>query len=163
MTVRRHDAAAGAGSRSDGFADDLDAKLCFDVYAVNLAFARLYAPLLEPFALTYPQYLVLTLLWERDGRNVGEVGEVLDLKSSTLTPLLQRLAAAGLLLRTRDTLDQRRVHLTLTEAGRALRERLREVPDCVERATGLREEEIRALQRQLRRVRAHLGRAVRAT
>ena len=137
-------------------ADALDLKLCFDVYATNLAFARVYAPLLEPHGLTYPQYLVLTLLWERDGRGVGEVGDVLDLKSSTLTPVLKRLEGAGLVTRTRESNDERRVRITLTSEGRAMRQTLRDVPACVEEATGLPEAEIRDLQTRLRTVRANL-------
>ena len=138
------------------FDDALDLKLCFDVYATNLAFARLYAPLLEPHGLTYPQYLVLTLLWERDGRSVGEVGDILDLKSSTLTPVVKRLAMAGLVSRQRDVADERRVRVQLTEMGREMRVRLRDVPACVEEATGLTEPEIRDLQAQLRAIREHL-------
>ena len=138
------------------FDDALDLKLCFDVYATNLAFARLYAPLLEPHGLTYPQYLVLTLLWERDGRSVGEVGDILDLKSSTLTPVVKRLAMAGLVSRQRDVADERRVRVQLTEMGREMRVRLRDVPACVEEATGLTEPEIRDLQTQLRAIREHL-------
>ncbi|WP_299843201.1 MarR family winged helix-turn-helix transcriptional regulator [uncultured Jannaschia sp.] len=136
--------------------DNLDAKLCFDVYATNLAFARLYAPLLEPHGLTYPQYLVLTLLWERDDRSMREIGETLYLRSNTLTPLLKRLAAAGYVERARSPNDERQVDVRLTQLGRDMRGRLAEVPDCVERATGLTEPEIRDLQRRLRNVRAHL-------
>ena len=138
------------------FDDALDLKLCFDVYATNLSFARLYAPLLEPHGLTYPQYLVLTLLWERDGRSVGDVGDILDLKSSTLTPVVKRLAMAGLVSRQRDVADERRVRVQLTEMGREMRVRLRDVPACVEEATGLTEPEIRDLQTQLRAIREHL-------
>ena len=139
--------------------DSLDRKLCFDVYALNLAFARFYAPLLDPHGLTYPQYLVLTLLWEADGRGLGEIGDALDLKSSTLTPVVKRLAAAGLVTRTRGADDERRVEIALTEQGRAMRARLRAVPSCVEEATGLSEPEIRALQRQLRTLRRNLHQA----
>ena len=138
------------------FDDALDLKLCFDVYATNLAFARLYAPLLEPHGLTYPQYLVLTLLWEHDGRSVGEVGDILDLKSSTLTPVLKRLAAAGLVDRRRDVADERRVRVRLTDLGREMRIRLKDVPACVEEATGLTEPEIRDLQGRLRAIRERL-------
>ena len=148
-----------SSAAADQYPDALDLKLCFDIYATNLAFARLYGPLLEPHGLTYPQYLVLTLLWERDGRSLGELGQVLDLKSSTLTPVLKRLDAAGLVLRRRERGDERRVRVTLTRAGREMREALRHVPDCIERAAGLDEARINALQEQLRAVRANLRRA----
>ena len=137
--------------------DTLDAKLCFDVYATNLAFARIYAPLLDPHGLTYPQYLVLSLLWQADDRTMGEIGDALDLKSNTLTPVVKRLAAADLVIRSRGTVDERQVRVALTGAGRDMRSRLAAVPDCVERATGLDPAEIRALQDQLRRVRANLN------
>ena len=149
-------AQAGGKPSKAANADALDLKLCFDVYATNLAFARVYAPLLEPHGLTYPQYLVLTLLWERDGRGVGEVGDVLDLKSSTLTPVLKRLEGTGLVTRTRESADERRVRIALTNEGRAMRQTLRDVPACVEEAAGLPEPEIRHLQRKLRSVRADL-------
>ena len=142
----------GAG----GVEDALERKLCFDVYATNLAFSRLYAPLLQPHGLTYPQYLVLTLLWERDNRTMGELGEALALGSNTLTPLLKRMASSGLIGRERDSHDERRVHVALAEAGRGLRAALRHVPDCVEAATGFAEPDIRALQAQLRLVRVNL-------
>lgn len=134
----------------------LDDKLCFDVYATNLAFARLYAPLLEPHGLTYPQYLVLTLLWERDNQSMAELGRALSLRSNTLTPVLKRLASAALITRTRDGADERLVRIALTGVGRNLRTKLADVPDCVEEATGLTGTEIRDLQQQLRRVRQHV-------
>ena len=145
------------GLAEDGAGGDLDSKLCFDVYATNLAFARFYAPLLEPHGLTYPQYLVLTLLWERDSRSVGDIGESLSLRSNTLTPVLKRLAAAGLVRRVRETGDERRVRVDLTPLGQEMRRRLEHVPDCVEQATGLSTEETRALQARLRRVRDSLN------
>ena len=144
-----------------GVADDvpaaLDAKLCFDVYATNLAFARLYAPLLEPAGLTYPQFLVLSLLWDEGETSLADLSAAMDLKSSTMTPLLKRMAQAGLVERTRETTDERRVRITLTDAGSALRHTLADVPECVERATGLPDSELRALQRTLRILRRNLG------
>ena len=155
MKATDEDGRSGSTTAPE-FDDALDLKLCFDVYATNLAFARIYAPLLEPHGLTYPQYLVLTLLWERDGRGVGEVGDVLDLKSSTLTPVLKRLEGAGLVTRTRESGDERRVRIALTDRGHAMRQTLRDVPTCVEEATGLPEPELRDLQTRLRTVRANL-------
>ena len=141
---------------ADGSDDCLDAKLCFDVYATNLAFARVYVPLLEPHGLTYPQYLVLTLLWERNDRSMREIGDVLQLRSNTLTPILKRMAAAALVERRRAPDDERQVRIRLTDMGRDMRHRLRDVPDCVEQATGLTAPELRELQDRLRKVRAHL-------
>lgn len=112
-------------------ADDalaLDNQLCFAVYAASHAFARAYRPLLEALGLTYPQYLVMLVLWERDGLTVRAVGDRLGLDSGTLTPLLKRLAAAGLVTRTRDASDERQVLISLTPAGRALNARAAAVP-----------------------------------
>src|SRR5512145_2869291 len=92
----------------------LDHQLCFALYSASLAMTKLYKPLLEPLGLTYPQYLVMLVLWESDGLTVSQVGERLALDSGTLTPLLKRLEAAGLVQRLRDSADERRVLLQLT-------------------------------------------------
>src|SRR5437763_17166451 len=89
----------------------LDNRLCFALYSASLAMTKLYKPLLEELGLTYPQYLAMLVLWERDGLTVSELGERLSLDSGTLTPLLKRLEAAGLVSRVRDTRDERRVHV----------------------------------------------------
>jgi len=99
----------------------LDDQLCFALYAAARAMTRAYRPLLAPLALTYPQYLVLLALWERDGATVGTLGEWLDLDTGTLTPLLKRMAALGLIHRSRSRTDERTVEIWLTEHGRALR------------------------------------------
>jgi DNA-binding MarR family transcriptional regulator len=106
----------------------LDNQICFPLYAAANAIVRLYRPLLDALGLTYPQYLALLVLWEEDGRSVGELGKLLRLDSGTLTPLLKRLEAAGLVARQRDPADERRVVITLTAAGRKLKTRAREVP-----------------------------------
>lgn len=103
----------------------LDDFLCFSVYRANHAFNRLYRPLLDRLGLTYPQYLAMVALWETDDVTVGELGARLGLESSTLTPLLKRLEAQGLIARARDPNDERQVRLRLTQAGRAL-----EAPAC---------------------------------
>ena len=100
--------------------DRLSHMLCFAVYSAGHAFTRAYKALLEPLGLTYPQYLVLLVLWEGDEIPVKEIGQRLFLDSGTLTPLLKRLEAAGLLRRTRDPRDERQVRIGLTERGRAL-------------------------------------------
>ncbi len=107
-------------------ADDLlkiDNFICFALYSAGHAFTRLYKPLLDPMGLTYPQYLVMAVLWEKDGRTVGEIGEKLLLESSTLTPLLKRLEAAGMVRRTRDQVDERVVRIQLTPKGAALKQK----------------------------------------
>lgn len=106
----------------------LENQLCFAVHAAAHAFAQAYKPLLEPLGLTYSQYLVMLLLWEKDGRSVGELGAPLFLDSGTLTPLLKRLQAAGYVVRARDPKDERVTRITLTPAGRDLRRRAQGVP-----------------------------------
>src|SRR6202521_5867464 len=103
-------------------------QLCFAIYSTAHAFNRVYKPLLDRLGLTYPQYLVMLVLWEGDGLTVKEIGERLFLDSGTLTPLLKRLEAAGRVHRTRDHADERQVRVTLTDAGRALREQAAAVP-----------------------------------
>lgn len=106
----------------------LDEQLCFALYSASRAVIRAYAPLLDPLGLTYPQYLVLLVLWERDGIPIKQLGERLALDSGTLTPLLKRLAARGLVVRRRARDDERVVRVHLTPAGRALRGKARRVP-----------------------------------
>ncbi len=106
----------------------LDDQLCFALYHASRALTRAYAPLLEPLGLTYPQYLVLLVLWEGDGVTVTELGERLALDSGTLTPLLKRLAHQGLVSRKRGEDDERVVRIHLTVAGRTLRAKAKKVP-----------------------------------
>lgn len=106
----------------------LDLQICFALYAASSHITRLYRPLLEPLGLTYPQYLTMMLLWEKAPRSVGELGAALDLDSATLTPLLKRLEANGLVRRSRDPEDERRVRVALTKKGGALREKAAAVP-----------------------------------
>ncbi|MBO9707705.1 MAG: MarR family transcriptional regulator [Caulobacter sp.] len=107
----------------------LDRQLCFALYGAANRVTRLYRPLLEALGLTYPQYLAMLVLWEASPRTVGALGEALDLESSTLTPLLKRLEAQGLVERKRDPDDERRVIVALTSTGLALREQARRVPE----------------------------------
>ncbi len=115
-------------------ARELDELLCFAVYSAGHAFTRVYKPLLTALGLTYPQYLVMLLLWRADRRTVGQIGEALLLDSSTLTPLLKRLEAAGMIRRVRDTRDERQVHVLLTPQGRALQQQASSIPDCMRTA-----------------------------
>jgi MarR family transcriptional regulator, organic hydroperoxide resistance regulator len=145
--------------RSNGTPTDwlvLDHQLCFALYATSLAMTKVYKPLLDPLGLTYPQYLVMLVLWEQDGITVGHAGERLALDSGTLTPLLKRLEAAGLVQRLRDTADERRVLLQLTPEGRALKARARRVPALVLQASGCSLGELGQLTRQLHALRQHL-------
>ncbi|RLK12350.1 DNA-binding MarR family transcriptional regulator [Micromonospora sp. M71_S20] len=128
-------------------------QVCFALYAASRALTDVYRPVLDEFGLTYPQYLVLLVLWERDDApTVSELGAALRLDSGTLSPLLKRLEGAGLVVRTRSARDERRVEVGLTGDGRALRDRMGEVPLRVARATGLTEAELVALRDTLTRV-----------
>ncbi|KMK65672.1 MarR family winged helix-turn-helix transcriptional regulator [Puniceibacterium sp. IMCC21224] len=132
--------------------DGLEQMLCFDLYAANHAFGRFYKPLLDPMGLTYPQYLVLLVLWSQGGQSVGQIGQRLGLSSNTLTPVIKRLAAAGRVTRSRDQNDERRVLVTLTDAGAALEADAAAIPMCVARNTGMAVDEIRDLQTKLRQI-----------
>lgn len=142
-------------------ADLLDNLLCFDVYAVDLAFGRVYKPLLEPLGLTYPQMLVLTALWREDGVSVGAIGDLLSLETNTLTPLIKRMETRGLVRRERDKADERRVLVHLSERGEALRTEIEPALICAGEATGLTLEEGRKLQTMLRKLRNGLNTAAR--
>ncbi|HEX6362734.1 MAG TPA: MarR family transcriptional regulator, partial [Albitalea sp.] len=109
----------------------LDHQLCYALYSASLAMTRIYKPLLAPLGLTYPQYLAMLALWERDALAVTELGQRVQLDSGTLTPLLKRLESAGLVQRLRDSVDERRVIVRLTPAGRALKARAAKVPPQV--------------------------------
>jgi len=149
--------ATGADRRADEFLA-LDKQLCFALYSASLAMTKVYKPLLAPLGLTYPQYLVMLALWEDDVQTVGALGDKLALDSGTLTPLLKRLEAQGQLSRERDSEDERRVIVRLTDAGRKLKIQARGVPMAIGRASGCELEEIIALTKQLTSVRDALSR-----
>lgn len=130
--------AIGTERRSSDLKESqrLDNQLCFAVYAAAHAFGRAYRTLLGRHDLTYPQYLVLMVLWEEDGLTVKEIGERLFLDSGTLTPLLKRLEASGRVRRARDRPDERQVSIFLTDAGSGLRDRLACIPDEAGGMTG---------------------------
>lgn len=111
--------------------------LCFALYSAAHAMQQAYTPLLEPLGLTYPQYLAMTALWGEDEQTVGALGKVLHLESNTLTPLIKRLEAQGLVERVRDAEDERRVLVRLTDKGRAMQSQAAHVPTCILEATGL--------------------------
>ena len=130
--------------------------LCFAFYSMSHAFGRAYRQLLEPLGLTYPQYIVLVVLWEQDKLTVKDIGERLYLDSGTLTPLLKRLEAMGHIRRVRDKQDERQVRIELTEAGHGLREKARNIPEKLGCMLGLPAEELRSMNEQISRLRANL-------
>lgn len=134
----------------------LDNQLCFALYSASLAMTKTYKPLLDKLGVTYPQYLVMLVLWERDDMLVKEIGERLFLDSGTLTPLLKRLQGAALIVRTRDQADERQVRITLSAKGKALQEQARDIPLQVLCASGQSPAALRDLRRQLSRVRNQL-------
>ena len=136
----------------------LDHQVCFALYSASLAMTKLYQPLLASLGLTYPQYLVMLILWETDGIAVSAIGERLFLDSGTLTPLLKRMQAAGLVGRERDAADERRVLVSLTDTGRAMRRQAESIPACVLQSTGCTVPELLGLTQQLNTLRGRLSR-----
>jgi DNA-binding MarR family transcriptional regulator len=141
----------------DGEASQLNDMLCFTVYSTAHAFNRVYKPLLDALQLTYPQYLVMLGLWQRDGVTVKQIGEQLHLDSGTLTPLLKRLESAGLVRRARDAADERQVRISLTPKGTALREKARTVGHGVVDACQQSRDELKTLNAQLVKLRDKLN------
>ncbi|VEC01030.1 Organic hydroperoxide resistance transcriptional regulator [Cedecea lapagei] len=135
----------------------LDNQLCFALYSANLAVNKLYRQLLAPLQLTYPQYLVMLVLWEQDDVTVSQIGERLFLDSATLTPLLKRLESAGLLLRQRSREDERQVAVTLTPQGKTLQEKAQSIPDSVRCASACSVDSMLALKAQLESLRSNLN------
>jgi MarR family transcriptional regulator, organic hydroperoxide resistance regulator len=138
----------------------LDNQICFAVYSAAHAFNRVYKPLLDRLGLTYPQYLAMLVLWERDGVPVKDIGERLHLDSGTLTPLLKRLEAAGLIKRTRSTEDERQVLIALTPQGHALREKARAVPQSILAASACSISELSAMKNEIVALRDRLNAAL---
>ena len=135
----------------------LDQQLCFPLYAASNLLTRRYRPLLEALGLTYPQYLVMLVLWEDAPRTVGELGRLLYLDSGTLTPLLKRLAEQGLIARQRAEDDERRVMISLTKAGWALKQRAASVPEAMLCQLSMTPTEFTALRAQLQALLATLA------
>ncbi|WP_211911172.1 MarR family winged helix-turn-helix transcriptional regulator [Tardiphaga alba] len=138
----------------------LDNQICFAVYSAGHAFNRVYKPLLDKLGLTYPQYLAMLVLWERDNVPVKEIGEKLFLDSGTLTPLLKRLETAGLVKRTRGEKDERTVIVTLTPQGKALRDKANAVPQGILRAADCTVEEMVAMKDEIVALRDRLNKAL---
>jgi len=135
----------------------LDNQLCFALYSTGLAMNKVYRKLLRKLDLTYPQYLVMLVLWERDAVTVSAIGARLFLDSATLTPLLKRLEAAGLVTRTRAAADERQVVVSLTDGGRALAREAGAIQEQVLCATACSPDELGAIKKQLEGLRAKLG------
>ena len=138
----------------------LDAQLCFAVYAASHAFTRFYRPRLEALGVTYPQYLVLSALWEVDGLGVGAIGERLGLDSSNVTPLVKRMEAAGLVSRLRNPADERQVVVSLTEAGRAMQARSACLGQTLFAAAGMSVERLVRLNQEVQAFRDAVARFV---
>jgi DNA-binding MarR family transcriptional regulator len=133
--------------------------MCFKIYSANLAYSRVYRPVLEELGLTYPQYITLIVLSEEDGLTVKGLSGKLFLEPSTMTPMLKRLEALGYVRRTRDTVDERIVRVSLTQAGRRLRERGYGFGEITVKASGLTPEEFPILQKAIANLRDNLVRA----
>ena len=146
-------------SKKDEQALRLDAQLCFPLYAASNLLTRLYRPLLDELGLTYPQYLVMLVLWQQAPASVGELSEKLYLDSGTLTPLLKRLEAAGLVRRQRSAVDERRVEVSLTPNGEALKKRALQVPGAMACRIGLDNERFIGLRAELQALMQLLGEA----
>jgi len=134
----------------------LDQQLCFALYSANLAMHKVYRKLLTQMDITYPQYLVMLVLWQQDSLTVSEIGERLFLDSATLTPLLKRLENAGLLNRQRSRQDERQVVVSLTDTGRLLRQQAERIPEEIQCASDCSEDEMAALKLQLNQLRDKL-------
>ncbi|AOE78464.1 MULTISPECIES: MarR family winged helix-turn-helix transcriptional regulator [Pseudomonas] len=138
----------------------LDNQLCFALHSTSLLMTKVYKPLLQALGLTYPQYLAMMVLWEEDGLTVGEISSRLLTDPGSLTPLLKRLEAEGLLSRTRSREDERVVVVELTDAGRALQDKAMGIPQCILGASGLELDQLRKLQSDLVALRANLQASV---
>jgi DNA-binding MarR family transcriptional regulator len=134
----------------------LDQQICFTLYATSMAITRAYKPLLDALGLTYPQYLVLSVLGETDGQTIGGIASRLDLESSTVTPLVKRLEAAGLVERRRGREDERKVEVTMTDAGRALLERSACLGDLMLDRSGMGEAGLEALNQKIQALRTSI-------
>ena len=130
--------------------------LCFALYSASHAIMAVYKPFLDAMGLTYPQFLVLTLLWEEDDQPMSQLAKALDLESNTLTPLLKRMEAAGLVTRSRDLADERRLRLRLTEKARALEKQAATIPACLLEKSAMTPEALAAMTDDIHALRGRL-------
>lgn len=134
----------------------LDAQLCFSLYSTTIAINRLYKPMLDSLGVTYPQYLVLSTLWEEEGQTISAIADRLALEPSTITPLMKRLEAAGFVSRQRNPEDERQVQVFLTAKGKGLRQQTTCLTDALLAGSKLSVPEMIALNEQIRTLRAAL-------
>lgn len=134
----------------------LDNQACFALHSTSLMMTKVYKPMLQAIGLTYPQYLAMMVLWEKDGLTVGEISTRLLTDPGSLTPLLKRLEGEGLLSRTRSCEDERVVIVELTSQGRALQDKAQSIPQCILGASGFSLERLQSLQAELQALRSHL-------
>ncbi|HUT49783.1 MAG TPA: MarR family transcriptional regulator [Alphaproteobacteria bacterium] len=137
---------------ADGPSLDLEKQLCFALYSASRAMTTAYRPILKSLGITYPQYLVFLLLWERDKLSPTEIGERLLLDSGTLSPMIKRMEKAGLVSRVRDIEDERSVRIVLTKKGRALRAQAVSVPDAIACKVNISIEQADRLRREINKV-----------
>ena len=135
----------------------LDQQLCFALYSTSLAMTKVYKPLLDKLSLTYPQYLIMLILWQNDGLALKDVGEQLQIDSGALTPVIKRMEAMGLLIRTRNPQNERTLEIRLTKAGWAMREQAVQVNQTIGFSCGMPEPEIHALRQELVQLRSQLS------
>lgn len=135
----------------------LDQQLCFALYSTSLAMTKVYKPLLDKLGLTYPQYLIMLILWQNDGLALKDVGEQLQIDSGALTPVIKRMEAMGLLIRTRNPQNERTLEIRLTKAGWAMREQAVQVNQTIGLSCGMPEPEIHALREELVQLRSQLS------
>ena len=126
----------------------LDHQLCFAIYSANLAFNQVYRKLLKPLGLTYPQYLVMLVLWEKDAVTVSKIGDLLKLESSTLTPMLKRMEASDFIYRQRSSADERQVLIHLTQHGEELKQQAQKIPQAMQNYADLKHQ-LMQLSKQL--------------
>ena len=151
-----------ADTQAPGHCEELllDNQVCFALHSTSLLMTKVYKPLLQSLGLTYPQYLAMLVLWEQDGLTVGEISQRLLTDPGSLTPLLKRLEAEGLLKRTRSREDERVVLVQLTEQGHALQAQAKDVPHCILAASGENLERLQQLQADLLALRANLQKSL---
>jgi DNA-binding MarR family transcriptional regulator len=156
LANRRHHTKESARSEGDSLREDdplaLERQVCFALVVASRSVLAVYRPLLEPLGLTHPQYLVMLALWGDSPLSVGEIGTLLQLDSPTLSPLLKRLEAAGLITRTRNVDDERQVNVELTSRGTALRDEAVKIPPAIVAQLGMEISELEALHGALTKV-----------
>jgi DNA-binding MarR family transcriptional regulator len=160
MTSAKATPAAAKSAAAEPGTPKLEDFLCFAIYSANLAYGRAYKPILEELGLTYTQYIAIVALWEDDNQTVGSLGEKLFLESNTLTPILKKLEELGYLRRQRDPKDERQVVVSLTDAGRRLREK--GLGMNLVKESGLAPDEFAKMQKGIVTLRNNLNKAAKA-